>query len=135
MTQHIHITRVPQHNQTLGVFYLDEVKFCTLEPAWRDNQQNISCIPDGTYLLTHHNSPTYGKCLKLHSVDGRTDILMHYGNFNTNTQGCILVGDGFKDINKDGTVDITNSRATCLLLFSMLSPYTQHKVTLTTPQH
>lgn len=48
-------------------------------------------IPPGTYKVTLYQSPTYGLCPQLH-VPGRTYILIHWGNFEKNSLGCILVG-------------------------------------------
>lgn len=33
----------------LGYLYADGTCFATLEPAWRHNVRNISCIPAGDY--------------------------------------------------------------------------------------
>jgi hypothetical protein len=43
-------------------------------------------------------------------VLGRDNILIHKGNFNEDTKGCILIGNGFKDIDFDGMPDLLNSR-------------------------
>lgn len=103
--------------QTLGVFQfysglLKALECKTLELPWKDNNKQISCIPAGTYKVIKHNSLTFGKCFKILDVPGRSEILFHKGNFNTNTKGCILVGKDFIDINKNGTTDISASGAT-----------------------
>lgn len=68
----------------------DELLCSTFELPWRDNQPNISCIPAGVYPLKMTNSPKYGPCYKVYNVDGRTDILIHKGNYVRDTLGCIL---------------------------------------------
>lgn len=84
---------------TWGVFHLfgEEgnilVSTHTLEPLWKDNEQNISCIPPGIYQVFRHNSPKHGDTLKLLEVPGRSDILVHAGNGPGDTRGCVLVGD------------------------------------------
>lgn len=94
----------------------------TLELEWNHNKRNISCIPEGEYKASKHISPTFGLCIKIHNVPDRSDILIHAGNFYTDTKGCILVGKGYADINKDGIVDILHSRNTMDKLLEML-PY------------
>ena len=82
----------------------------TLEPPWKDNKKNISCIPAGKYKVIPHKSPKFGDCLLIKSVPKRSHILFHWGNFPKDTQGCILVGTYFKDLDSDGTYEIANSR-------------------------
>jgi hypothetical protein len=89
----------------------------TLELPWLDNAKNISCIPHGTYRCTKHHSPTFGACIKVHDVTNRTDILVHSGNFHSDTKGCILVGKALTDLNGDGLLDVTSSR---VALFELL---------------
>ena len=112
--------------QTLGLLQcfsgITKVFECkTMELPWKDNQRKISCIPAGTYTVRKHNSPTHGKCFKIFDVPGRDDILIHKGNFNKNTLGCVLVGKDFIDINDDGTADITSSGATLEKMFMLLT--------------
>lgn len=66
--------------------------FFTCEPAWKDNQPNISCIPLGEYTVEPHISPRFGKCLIVKNVAGRSHILFHAGATYLDTKGCILVG-------------------------------------------
>jgi len=103
--------------QTLGHFFLFNgvnmlFKCVTLEPPWRNNQPQISCIPAGVYTLKPFESPTFGACLSVDPVSGRDLIRMHGGNFFVNTKGCILPGKDFEDLNKDGFLDVTFSKGT-----------------------
>ena len=93
-----------------GLIKIFECK--TLELPYLDNQKQISCIPVGTYIVKKHTSPTFGKVFYVSGVPNRSEILIHKGNFNKDTKGCILIGSGFGDINKDGTTDIVNSNKT-----------------------
>jgi hypothetical protein len=43
-------------------------------------------------------------------VTGREYIRIHKGNFTSQIQGCILVGEGLSDINGDLIIDITKSK-------------------------
>lgn len=84
--------------------------FRTLELAWKDNAPCESCIPAGRYDVVKRNSPKYGDHFHVLNVPNRSYILIHAGNFNRDTKGCILVGTGLNDINSDGYMDVTNSR-------------------------
>jgi len=70
----------------------------TLENPWMDNQRNISCIPEGEYkvrLRLPRESATRDYLhLLIQDVPNRDWILIHRGNFPSQTQGCLLVGLG-----------------------------------------
>lgn len=111
--------------QTLGYFVVfDELKKLyegrTMELAWRNNQLRISCIPAGSYECIKHTSPKFGLCFWVQDVPGRSEILIHPGNYNTDLLGCIAPGRTHTDINKDGMIDVTNSRATLKKLLEVL---------------
>ena len=64
-----------------------------LEPRWKDNERNISCIPTGQYICKRYDSKSYNRpCLKILSVHGRSDISMHPGNTIRDSKGCLLPG-------------------------------------------
>ena len=73
---------------------------CTLEPPWKDNRSNVSCIPTGQYRCVWHRSPRFGWVYLVTDVPGRGHVLIHPGNFGgsvedglkTHTHGCILLG-------------------------------------------
>lgn len=64
----------------------------TLELPYINNQNNISCIPTGQYIIKKHSSPKFKSCFLITNVKDRTDILIHAGNTTKDTHGCILVG-------------------------------------------
>jgi hypothetical protein len=37
-------------------------------------------------------SPRYGETFEITLVPGRTHILFHWGNYPSNTEGCVLLG-------------------------------------------
>ncbi|UOF78950.1 hypothetical protein [Microviridae sp.] len=81
---------------TFGVLLFGDMPIClTLELPWKDNEKNVSCIPDGKYTVARYISPRHGSCLKLFGVPGRSDILFHVGNTINDTEGCILVGQSY----------------------------------------
>lgn len=92
----------------------------TLELGWKENKRNISCIPLGEYTVTKRISSKYGEHFHILDVEDRSYILIHAGNFYSDIRGCILVGEDFKDLNKDGLLDITNSRQTMKQLLKVL---------------
>lgn len=103
--------------QTLGVITLfvdDDIvaQYKTLELSWKDNKTSISCIPKGWYNCIPYKSPSKGDVYLLEHVYGRGFIEIHSGNFYTDIQGCILVGDDYKRINSDKHYDVVNSRDT-----------------------
>ena len=110
-------TYTDQH-QTLGrLFVYDdagELLFdCfTLELPWLENKRRESCIPPGSYRAIKHQSPRFGATLWLQDVPGRSEILIHFGNYRRDTLGCILPGASLKDIDGDGHADVTSSKAT-----------------------
>ena len=78
---------------TLGELILDGKIICqTLERPWKDNTPEISCIPTGEYLCKRVNSPKFGETFEITNVPNRTHILMHSGNYVTESLGCVLLG-------------------------------------------
>lgn len=92
------LTRSPSSDQgTFGVltFGLDVVH--TIELPWRDNRQQRSCIPVGTYQCVIVKSPKFGRVYGVQNVQGRSNVLIHSANFagdvdkgfTTELHGCI----------------------------------------------
>ena len=108
--------------QTLGCLSIGDLELFTLELPWLDNQQNISCISAGKYKVTHHVSPTHGKCLKIQDVENRTHILFHVANFIKQLKGCIAPGLSMADMNQDGLIDVTSSRVALNRLMKAVPP-------------
>lgn len=71
----------------------------TLELPWLDNIRKRSCIPDGDYRVVPRRSKRFGDVFHITNVPGRSDVLIHAGNwagripeYKTHVQGCILLG-------------------------------------------
>jgi len=65
----------------------------TLEEDWQDNARSVSCIPAGTYTLQRTIYRKHGyETFEVTGVPGRSRILIHPGNTEEDTMGCILVG-------------------------------------------
>jgi hypothetical protein len=91
----------------------------TLELADKNNQNNISCIPKGTYTCTYTRSNRLSLVTKrdyytyeIMDVPNRAGIRVHSANFYTQIKGCISLGDSHKDINADQELDVVHSGAT-----------------------
>jgi hypothetical protein len=87
-----------------------EATFTTLELPWKNNEKNESCILSGYYTVEPRTSPKYGDHLLVNNTAPRDLILLHVGNAPKDTQGCILIGTGFGDFDKDGRREITESK-------------------------
>jgi hypothetical protein len=100
---------------TFGVLKINGRAFCvTLERPWLDNKPYISCIPCGCYLMQKVPSDRYGLTYEVLGVENRSFIRIHWGNWYTDTKGCILVGQSYAKIFGDqypyGKRGISNSK-------------------------
>lgn len=87
------LRRIEMHSAyTLGVLKAPGFRCFTMERPWRNNEQNVSCIPTGDYDCKIRMSPKFGRVYMLLSVPGRSYILIHAGNTANDTYGCILLG-------------------------------------------
>jgi len=81
---------------TRGQMYLNGIfKGYTLEDEVRGDGIKIkhhTAIPQGTYEVVKHSSKKYPKALRLEKVPSFTGILIHSGNTEKHTSGCILLG-------------------------------------------
>ncbi len=100
-----------------GEFLLNGKRVCSsIELPWKNNQQRISCIPEGRYELTKRYSLRYGWHLLVNNVPNRTYILIHaYNDALKESKGCIApvslcVGNGkgiLSRIALKGLLDLT----------------------------
>lgn len=90
----IWINRVYRHPEAIvGRLYANDNPLCySLELPWRDNANNISCIPVGSYNGTIRTDGDKGWRIELASVPKRTHVQLHVGNYTTDILGCILLG-------------------------------------------
>lgn len=91
------VIRVGQSDRgTFGVLRAHDVPFAlTLEPPWKDNAPNESCIPTGHYICRRVRSPKFGDTFEVTQVPNRSHILFHKGNTLEDTAGCILIAEEF----------------------------------------
>jgi len=75
----------------------------TIELPWKNNEHEISCIPEGKYEITKRYSPKLRWHLLVNNVPDRDLILIHtYNNAMKEAKGCIatvttLTGEGTGD--------------------------------------
>lgn len=107
----IEIIRIENtETHTLGVMTLDGVYIgMTIERPWKNNQRSVSCIPAGEYGGVVHNSQKFGKCLWIHDVPERSEILVHLGNYVEDSTGCVLLGTA-AGYSHDNRRMVTNSK-------------------------
>ena len=87
---------------TFGVLWVAQQFWWAIEPPWRGNEDDLSCIPTGVYdlLPCMHNISTPSRkddypAYEIAGVPGRNGIHIHIGNTVDDTTGCVLIGNGF----------------------------------------
>ncbi len=117
---------------TTGSLLVDDEPFCvTLEPADSVFGAAHPCIPVGAYRVEIGYSPRFQRQMP-HIVDvpGREGILIHWGNYVENTEGCVLVGSS-KTTRPDGGLAVWNSRSTFNNLYQKIQTAQIEGVSLT----
>lgn len=94
----LHLKRT-QHlpTATLGTLTIDGIKtdpIYTLENPKRATDKD-NRIPAGTYTCRPYSGTKYKDVYEVTNVPNRTAILLHHGNFERDTLGCILLGNRF----------------------------------------
>jgi hypothetical protein len=95
----------------------DQGKFVamTLEHSYSDGDFFRPKIPNGTFQCVRGIHQLHGmaepfQTFEITGVVGHTDLLFHAGNFNQDSEGCILLGQTIAD---DGMAEmVTNSKMT-----------------------
>lgn len=114
--------------RTLGKLYINNEFFCnTIEDKYRDlsKEKKVygeTCIPFGTYKVIINMSPKYGRLMpRLLDVPHFEGILIHSGNTEQDSAGCIICG-------KRSGQKVINSRDTFNRLFNRLEKYSIIKI-------
>ena len=121
----ITLTREPEQTAIVGTKGCLKIQgqdhwFSTLELDWKDNQRDISCIPDGrTYKIIPRTFGDYFKAYKRrwghnHSIEiadvpDRTNVLIHTGNDVGDTRGCVLIGNASYIANGEHHVSVSRN--------------------------
>ena len=124
----LEVIRFLENNkQTISKFVLFDKWNCNilegyiLELPNKENKRSVSRINSGTYKAIKRNSPKFKDHFHILGVEDRDYILIHHGNFNSDTRGCLLPGAYLADINKDGLKDVCESKKTMKLLNKYLT--------------
>ena len=73
-----------------ALFIKDRFLGFTIELPWRDNKKNMSCIPEGSYILKARFSKKFNHHLVLEQVSNRSLVLIHpANNSKVELKGCI----------------------------------------------
>lgn len=73
-----------------AIFWQGQMICASIELPWKDNQREVSCIPEGRYPLVKRYSPKFKWHLWVKEVKGRSLILMHPANdAQKELRGCI----------------------------------------------
>ena len=52
-------------------------------------------IPTGEYICKRVDSPKFGNTFEITGVKGHDHVLFHWGNFDTDSLACVIVGEKF----------------------------------------
>lgn len=104
-----------------------------IELKWSNNVRRESCIPEGSYIAIKHTSPKFGTCLWIQDVENRSEILIHPANYSRQLLGCIAPGMKLADIDKDGLVDVTESRKAMNKILELMGNDTKIAISIIKP--
>ena len=93
-------------NATLGTLTIEGIKtdpIYTLENPKRATDKD-SCIPAGTYNCKPYSGSKYSNVYIVENVPNRSAILIHWGNTEKDTLGCILLGNKIGKIGDEPAV-------------------------------
>jgi hypothetical protein len=110
-------------NDTLGRVYIDGVLKCfSIEDEKRTVKvRGETRIPAGTYKVCFYDSPSHGKkSLMIKDVPGFSYILIHTGNTEDDTFGCLIVGKRIGTLNNKRAV--LDSKTAFKEIYSLIAP-------------
>jgi hypothetical protein len=108
---------------TLGRLYIDGKFYCyTLEDEKREVKvKGDTRIPEGTYKVVFYDSPSHGKeSLLIKDVPNFQYILIHPGNTEDDTMGCLLPGLRIGSLN--GKRAVLDSKTAFKKIYSVIAP-------------
>lgn len=95
MMNELLLNREIQDEATIGrLLWGSDFLYYTLEPP-APSTDNKGCIPEGRYQIQMQWSPRFQREMPhLQNVPNFEGILIHWGNYVKDTEGCILIGLG-----------------------------------------
>ena len=104
----------------------------SLERGWQSNKRMISCVPKGTYEAVFEHSPRFKMdLLELKNVPNRSECKFHSANHWHQLNGCVALGLRYINLDKDGYLDITDSKATMARFHESLKGFDKYIVIIT----
>lgn len=100
----------------------------TLEHAYSDGTGWAPKIPDGEFVCVrgeHQLASGPIETFEITGVPGHSGLLFHYGNFNKDSEGCVLVGEA------EAGNALTKSRAAFAKLMALQDGVDQFNLTVT----
>lgn len=108
----IELLRRYNEKATNGRLVGDGVDMPCVELPWKDNKPRISCFPEGEYICKYTLSPRLKvNTYEILGVKDRGGIRIHPANYAYQLKGCVAPGLTEADIDGDGVMDVTSSRA------------------------
>jgi hypothetical protein len=89
--KHITVIRSYLKVATVGFCDLPELRLQTLELPWRDNENDKSCIPEGTYIVKR-DKIGHHQWYAIQNVANREDVELHPANWVHELKGCTAFG-------------------------------------------
>lgn len=104
-----------------------------IELPGRDNQNNVSRIPAGTYVAeVVDSSPSFDyQHVWIHdensvyAAETRSGVKIHIANYARQLRGCIAPGEEFVDLDRDGQLDVASSEAALKGLLARMEAHTE----------
>jgi hypothetical protein len=110
-------------NDTLGRVFVDGKLICfSIEDEKRlVKVKGDTRIPEGTYQVCFYDSPSHGKkSLMIKDVPKFDKILIHTGNTEDDTMGCLIVGKRIGTLNNKRAV--LDSKQAFKQLYALVAP-------------
>ena len=93
------LIRCDEGDHTPGILIVEGMHFKVEGLPWKNNQRDVSCIPDDTYTFFKDESPNKGRMvIELRPKHGRSQIQFHVGIL-PQLEGCF--GHETKALEKD----------------------------------
>jgi hypothetical protein len=99
-----------------GIFsqlWLGDEMAVTLEHSYWIGDTWVAKIPLGEFVCVRGQHRLHGmnedfETFEITGIEGHSNLLFHWGNFNKDSEGCVLLGEKITDIG--GSKMVTNSR-------------------------
>lgn len=89
---------------TLGQLFIEDVTTDPIYTLENPEREKDSRIPAGEYQCKPYSGTKYKDVYIVQNVPGRTAILIHWGNTEKDTLGCILIGNRLGQLNGEPAV-------------------------------